>query len=99
MMNRLASFLASSGCRSARKREERINGQDVNDCQSGAEAEVLIAQSQPLQSVRPSARLSAQISALPNLLPAALARRIYPGRDEGKLVRPAERQPGAFECL
>ena len=63
----------------------------VNDRQSGAEAEVHVAQSEPLQSVRPSARLSAQVSALPHLLPAAFARRLHPGHHEGELVRPAER--------
>ena len=41
------------------------------------------------KAVRTSARVSAEVSALPHLLPAAFARRLHPGHHEGELVAPA----------
>src|SRR6185503_14925192 len=44
------------------------------------------SQAQPLQAVRTSARVSAEVSALSHLLPSALARRLHLGRDQSELV-------------
>jgi hypothetical protein len=63
------------------------HGKNRNDRQGEPEAEILDAQEEPLQAMRPSARLSAEVSALQNLLPATLPWRIHPGCDESELVK------------
>src|SRR5436305_10853374 len=87
--SRLVFSSASSACPSRSKRG--THGKNLDDRQSGAEAEVQVPQSQSLQTVRTSARVSAEVSALPHLLPAAFARRLHPGNHEGELVAPAQR--------
>jgi len=54
--------------------------------QGGAQTEVHDSEAQSLQGLRTPARVSAEVPALPHLLPAALARRLHPRRDQGELV-------------
>ena len=50
-------------------------------------AEVLYPRIQPLQNLRPAARLSSQIRNLPYLLPGACLQGRNPGREKGQLVK------------
>ena len=50
------------------------------------DAEVQGPAAQPLQALRPAARLPAQVRAVPPLFPPARARRGHRGRDEEQLV-------------
>ena len=65
----------------------RTNGYDSKDRQRSEDAEVQDSPPQPLQAVRPAARLHAQVRHVPSVLPQAGARRRRHRRDEELLVK------------
>ena len=62
-------------------------GQNFYENQAAETCEVLYPLLQPLQDLRPAARLSSQVWDLPYLLPRARLQGRNPGREKGQLVR------------
>src|SRR5215469_11046348 len=56
------------------------------ECERRAEAEVQLPQAQPVQALRPSPRLPAQVRRLPSVLPRPGAQGRNPGRRQVELV-------------
>ena len=78
---------ALPGC--VKEQEETTNGACLSVRKVESRPEVRGPSPQPLQGLRPRARLLPQVRALPYLPPHARAPRGSPGRDQGELVRGA----------
>ena len=72
--------------RSLEREDKGKHGHDRKDRQGSEDAEVQGPAAEPLQALRPAARLPAQVRALPVVLPQAGARGRHRRRDEEQLV-------------
>src|SRR6516164_5862088 len=94
-MRKRASCFSSSACRSGRTRKrakgkgQRAKGKYGDNSQDGQgteSAEIQDSAAQPLPPVRPSARVHAQVRAVPLVLPQARAGWRHHGSHEEQLV-------------
>src|SRR5712691_4566722 len=87
-MRKDGSCCNSSACRSGRTKGTRLSayGYDSEDREGTEDTQVQDPAAQPLPPVRPSARLHAEVRAVPSVLPQAGAGRRRHRGDEKQLV-------------